>query len=525
MAVDLTHAFEMLLTNIRNLTSDDSFKTIVGVFDETPRLKGLIESKDNELRDLKGEISELKTRHENRLQENLELYRTQQNKLEEEKAALARTISTAEATIQAKDAASAEHTRTQDSIQAELSQVAKLLDAEKKKLAAANTDITKLQQSIKGRDIGLDKLKECLKAEKALNSKTKSVEKVLKTEITTLQGNLQLSATKLDEIEGFTTELKEVDEAVWIEKLEEVWEAARSAVSSLFKEDLVEKTLRDRSAWKNLRESRPSDRVIPLPRSNSLEAKQMRIAALLAILARSISQHIFQPTYLLENDDERDEMRELLVLQAVADSKKESFCRALLLSIFPMDQEKNGMKAMERVVREVSWCVRNLISDAKYDGFQSKMENIACKAWEAWRIIQSTREKFEPLFELDHVAGLEWRALPFDERRVSVSQDSIARVEADEAFGQPPDPVTPGVVLMKSQSTLAAKELETVNISSLTTGRAGPRSQEIRARTMSISANGISANGISTNGVSVNGTNGFLSQPTLSGETNLPGGH
>src|SRR5690242_3158696 len=98
MAADITHAFETLLANIRILALDDSYKTIAGMFDEAPRLKDLIESKDIELSNLRNEITGLKSRHENRLQKDLELYRTQRNKLEEEKAALAGTISTLEAT-------------------------------------------------------------------------------------------------------------------------------------------------------------------------------------------------------------------------------------------------------------------------------------------------------------------------------------------------------------------------------------------------------------------------------------------
>jgi hypothetical protein len=97
----------------------------------------------------------------------------------------------------------------------------------------------------------------------------------------------------------------------------------------------------------------------------------------------------------------RDDIRELLVNLAIVDSKKESFCRALLLSISPEDQEKNGTKAMERVVREVPWCIRNLVSDAQHESFRSGVEDIVQKAWRAWQIVQSTREKFKPYFELN----------------------------------------------------------------------------------------------------------------------------
>jgi hypothetical protein len=64
-----------------------------------------------------------------------------------------------------------------------------------------------------------------------------------------------------------------------------------------------------------------------------------------------------------------------------------------------------------------------------------------------------------------------------------------------------PDPVTQGVVLMKSQSAAAAEEIEKKHPSSPTAGRPGPRSRAIRYRTQSIS---------------LNGGNDFLSQSTPS---------
>lgn len=68
----------------------------------------------------------------------------------------------------------------------------------------------------------------------------------------------------------------------------------------------------------------------------------MRIVALLVILARWINDLIFQPIYIL--DDEDDEVRLLLIHMAVENSKKESFFRALLLSIDPEEHEKKGFE-------------------------------------------------------------------------------------------------------------------------------------------------------------------------------------
>jgi hypothetical protein len=263
-------------------------------------------------------------------------------------------------------------------------------------------------------------------------------------------------------------------------------------------------------AWKAFGDPEHLDRIIPLPKSNSPSAKQMRIAAMLAVLARCIDRHIFQPTYLL---DEEDEIRRGLVRLAVADSKKESFCRAVLLSMFPEIQAKNAATAIERVVRDVSWSIRNLVSDAQYDRFKLGLEDVVCQAHDAWQLVKRSREKFEPFFDSRQCDDFDWQPLKLDDRSAVAGKEKTVGVsERDDILlvifpriyiveDSEPDPVTRGVALMKSQSAAAAEEIERKQPSSPTGGRPGPRSKAIRSRTMSMSKDG---------------GKDFLSQPTPS---------
>jgi chromosome segregation ATPase len=206
---------EALVTNVRNLASDDGYKAIASVFDEIPPLKAQIKSKDAELDRLRVKITSLETTHENRVQENLEIYCTQRNKLEEEKAQFSREISTLTANVQQRDVAAKENHQTQDALRGQLDLARKSLDEEKKKVMAANAAITKLQEGLKGKDTGIDKLKEGLQNERAQVSKVKSQLQDLLREKTSLLQELQFCTTRLSEIEGFTTKLREEDEAVW----------------------------------------------------------------------------------------------------------------------------------------------------------------------------------------------------------------------------------------------------------------------------------------------------------------------
>lgn len=144
-----------------------------------------------------------------------DLYCTQRGKLEGEKDLLSREISTLAANIEQRDIAAAEYHQTQDELRGQLDLAKKLLGQEKSKLVAANENITKLQQNLKGKDVEINKLKESWGNEKAEISQVKTqLQHVLNDKIF-LQQELQSTKTKLGEIEGFMTKLHGDDEEVW----------------------------------------------------------------------------------------------------------------------------------------------------------------------------------------------------------------------------------------------------------------------------------------------------------------------
>lgn len=108
---------------------------------------------------------------------------------------------------------------------------------------------------------------------------------------------------------------------------------------------------------------------------------------------------------------------------------------------------------------------------------------------------------------------IEWQPLRLDDRfAVAGGKNTPRASERDDVLlvifprvyviaDNDPDPVTSGVMSMKSQSAAAAKEIETKHPSGPAAGRPGPRSRAIRPRTKSIS---------------LNGGNDFLSQPSPS---------
>jgi chromosome segregation ATPase len=215
MTASPMQAVEALVTNVRNLASNDGYKAIANVFNEIPQLNAQIKSQDAELNRLRVNIKRLETTHESRVQEDLEIYCKQRNKLEEEKAQFSKDISTLTAKVQQSDVAATENQRNQNTLRGQLDLAKKSLDEGKKKVVAANAAISKLQESLRGKDTGIGKLKESLHNEKVQVAKVKSQLEDHLREKSALQQDLQSCMTKLSEIERFTTKLHEEDEAVW----------------------------------------------------------------------------------------------------------------------------------------------------------------------------------------------------------------------------------------------------------------------------------------------------------------------
>lgn len=228
----------------------------------------------------------------------------------------------------------------------------------------------------------------------------------------------------------------------------------------------------------------------------------MRIAAVLAIIARCIDNSIFQPTYIT---DEVDVIRGLLLRLAGKNSKQESFCRAILLSIFPEEQKKNATRAIRTVVTEVSPYIQELLPISQYESFRLGLEKVAKQAVEIWPTVQRASEKFEPNFDLQHSEEGEWQTLTFSNVKSTTSKEGstkpsdgdkkllviFPRVYSIDDDDDDPYPVTDGLVLMKSQVAAAAtEEMEKRTPPSPTAGRTVPsRNRSNRSRTKSISVN------------------------------------
>ena len=190
--------------------------------------------------------------------------------------------------------------------------------------------------------------------------------------------------------------------------------------------------------------------------------------------------------------------------QAVTDSKKESFCRGLLLSMYPEGQAITAKQRMDRVVREVAWHVQDLFSMAHIDNFRTDLAQVVQTGWHAWQTIQHATEKFEPFFNLIHYQDFQWQVLSFDEGNPGAGEQGTTNATeyaSDEVLlvifpriyivqDGGPSPITPDTVLRRSQSVAAVQELNRNKPSSPIVGKGPIRSRPQKPRRMSVSMHG-----------------------------------
>jgi hypothetical protein len=231
---------------------------------------------------------------------------------------------------------------------------------------------------------------------------------------------------------------------------------------------------------------------VPLPPSNTNAAKQMRLAVILGLIARELTEHIFLPFYISLSDiDVLVDLAEL----ARKDPKKESYCRAVLLAISPEKQETILEGKKKIFCQNVGSYLFDLLPAAQYDEFRQSLEFVVERACETWKFFQYSRNRYVTDYDLRDWGEDEWESFPFEENP-DVSQQQGPISDTDEAvlsvfprmcrLGNGGYlPINAGTALTKSQCIGAEQELRKKESSSPRAIRSNSDRQ--RTRGMSIS--------------------------------------
>ncbi|GKT66488.1 MEI5 protein [Colletotrichum tofieldiae] len=299
---------------------------------------------------------------------------------------------------------------TANELKNEIEQANITLKKKESELAGTAEGISKMQGLLKDKQAEVDQLREALKGEKSDAEEARVAKHEAEEQTKALEAELKRNKARLEKLDGFVTKLHPQPPDAIREQLGTIFKSSLSLMRSFLGIDLPENILSDSSKWNEIRNHLTVTRAIPVPSTNSPAAKQMRVAASLAILASSLTTHVFQPTYLLGDN----ELATLLNELSSTEFEKEAHLRSALLPLFPHKQMEHAAERAQKATSDLVKCVSSLILPSKRDEFASALLQICQNASRYWTEIQRLADRVEPVVSFDIVSEADdWKLIQF----------------------------------------------------------------------------------------------------------------
>ncbi|ETS75873.1 hypothetical protein PFICI_12817 [Pestalotiopsis fici W106-1] len=369
-----------------------------------------LEAKDAELESTKTELAQANTRL-NTTESDLQVAEEQ---LDETKANLESMINDLE---RSKTELSESRTAL-ETLDAELKlanirleEAVTTLESTKTQLQGSIDQCSSIQVDLNVKSSDLESLHVSLDEEKSALTAAQSALEKTTADLQLTRDDLERKNTRLGELNALSFNLKCPPQDQTQQHLQNMFTLSYHWAESLFANDLEETDFMAPTAstnWAKMRNHGRVHRMIPLPLSNTREAKKMRTAAVLAILAWALAQYVFQPTYLLQCN----ELCDLLGGLADDDPVRENYLRSVLLPVLPSRQKANGKRRIEQVVLEVFTAVSPVLPASRHDEIRTSLETICKQICGQWMRLQLLDEKIEPSF--DAYDEEDWRLLLLD---------------------------------------------------------------------------------------------------------------
>ncbi|KAJ0120526.1 hypothetical protein J7T55_015255 [Diaporthe amygdali] len=362
---------------IRQLSTDEGYQNIAGLILEVENLR----TENEELKKKVGDSKTMKT-------EILAAVQEVENENQDMKDQCAKK----DADL---DKAQTQASATQGKFQKAQNQIANL----KMELVTNKDEIDKTMANLKQKEAQLEsarKTEQDLKASRVEGDRIKKQYDMANQELAAFK-KLALPLKSLNETE-FRTLVRQL-----VGLFDEAHQLALQFFGQLTQEPQVTHT----RLWEDLTKDVALS-GIPLPPGNSEAARQMRVAAVLRLMAENAYQYIFQPVYLTENGMEVAE-----ILSQVSSSHAH-WMRSVLLNMNLKGQRDNGLKRTKTAANQVSKILGFLIT-SPVDGqaFNAAVLQWYEKACKIWMTIQQLEIRFEAQFEpLSNEQGmLDWEPL------------------------------------------------------------------------------------------------------------------
>ncbi|KAK1674271.1 hypothetical protein BDP55DRAFT_554823 [Colletotrichum godetiae] len=248
----------------------------------------------------------------------------------------------------------------------------------------------------------IDGQRDQLKAAKEETATLKSKLQATNDQLGTSSKALATAESKLATIMSYTavmTSLKDV-------RVEMYAQNASALFWEFLGRDISEDQLQDLSFWDRVRNHVAIQRAIPLPASNSTQAKQMRATAGLIIYARALTRYVFRPTYFSQESDDK----ELLDALPTTNAFQDTVVRAVLLEVLPDKQRMRQEACAEHVIEDVIAATVGWVPADRRATLRSRLSSLTSMLCGAWQRVQRLRERVEPCFTFETLD--DWQQLP-----------------------------------------------------------------------------------------------------------------
>ncbi len=174
--------------------------------------------------------------------------------------------------------------------------------------------------------------------------------------------------------------------------LQIVYDAVHNLAIRFFDENLPKEVLENTELWKVVYDR---SKWLPLPATNTREAKDMRIAACVGALGSRLTRRIFVPVYVTPD---RDEITNLLSTLSSNDPDREIYLRSVLLRTSPELQERIREERTAEIVSEICASLGRLLGDQRREEFRTQVDETCRIAIDQWDFMRRAETKVDTLF-------------------------------------------------------------------------------------------------------------------------------
>nr|POE65201.1 hypothetical protein CFP56_34868 [Quercus suber] len=467
-------ALEELIKSATTVAQDESLSWTLQHFDQLPKLEAQLKLKDEQIEKLALQLQQEQIKYQNVQQAALSTYEVSKDKLKLQLDNAGKTVRELTEEVKSKTSAHEEVKNQQSTLQNAVKGLRETLTSHEANLAKSEGLKSALQKAVESLKTKNDSLQKNLNTHEGRHRRMEADLKRKEDEAGSLSKEFNFVKRQFAELQSCFLPLDNHDPEPVLQKLATPWNAICKLVCSKFSVDFPNDIFQDK-AWHRLEQPRRFKNPLPLPQSNSLAAKQMRSVAVVAIVVRAIDFHIFQPTYLLSPSSD---LRGLTIRQAEQEPRKKAMLRAFFQAMLPQDQATAATRQVARMCDETMEDINGLLPTSMIPSFKEQLREIVEDICDIWQQVLRLEPVVEPTFVLQHYSDWLWEKLRFDTEQVTI--DEGARVPNDaQAEAQLVvfprfcivdeeglDPVTHGVVILRSQTESAAQEVEQLSFGS-----------------------------------------------------------